>query len=134
MIKGATEVQGVGQVYRADVIEEPKAFRASIAAATTTALVAAVPGRRIVVISLTIIAKGGAQTLALLAGSTAKFGSVAAPWPCSSDGTGGAAGLSLPFNPAGHFETGVDEALSAVTGTAEAVEIFGKYVEAEFPA
>jgi len=75
------------------------------------ALIAAVPGYRIVVLAYTIVAAGAV---------TAQFESA------TTDLTGAMSlaengGASTPFNPYGHFATGVNEALNLTLGGAVAV-------------
>lgn len=103
---------------------EPKFAIIDAATLGDNTLVAAVTARKIRVLSLYVVASGGANTIRFEsgAGGTALSGQM----DLAADGQ-----LALPYNPAGHFETASAALLNLELSAATSVDGGLTYVEVE---
>lgn len=110
-----------------------KSFTIACGASGDNVLMSAVANKRIRVLSLFLAAAKGATAAVGIfwksSGGTAISGNATHAIPVDKTGMLGPSGFSLPFSPAGHFETLAGEALVVNLDASQAVMGHGKYVE-----
>ncbi len=106
--------------------------RAELTTATTgnQALVAAVAGKTTRILALSILATGGVNDVYVNDGTADLIADATNKIPLSLDGSDGAQGFVLPFNPQGWIQTAaVNRAINVNLGSANAVTALATYVE-----
>jgi hypothetical protein len=101
-----------------------KRATASIAASTTGGtLVAAVPGKRLRIVSMVMVSGGTATSVTILGNTTA----LSPPLPMGVNSV-----MALPVSEHGWFETAVGEGLKVTTGTGATTGIAVTYIELNY--
>ena len=109
------------------VVATPKFAFANIAAGTTDgAIVAAVTGKRILVLLFRVMAGGTATTFTFTTKPGGAGSAISETYPCGING-----GQAGSYSPVGHFRTDTGEGLSGTTGAGATVAVGVVYVEVD---
>jgi len=102
------------------------AFVNIAASQTDSSIIAAVSGKKLMILAVTLLAGGTATNFTF---NSKGGGAGTAIGPLFALGVN--LPCSLPFNPVGHFKTNSGEGLTATTGTGSSVGVLVNYVETE---